>query len=192
MLLHLSVRTRAIVLAFEAFALIAATAWMFLRLADVAAETLRTRLLGRGQAGVIAILPPTRKTVKALILGVAAIDVLDRLGFNVTALMAGLGVGGIAVALAAQKSIENLFGAFMLYGDQPVRVGDFCRFNERVGTVEAIGLRSTRTDARSLVSIPNADFAGLALENYSQRDKSGSTRRSDCSMRPHPTRCASC
>jgi MscS family membrane protein len=172
-LLHLSVQAQAIVSALEAFVLIAAIAWVFLRLADVASEILRTRLLRRDQTAVIAILPPGRKTVKAMILVVAAIAMLDRLGFNVTALVAGLGVGGIAVALAAQKSLENLFGAFMLYGDRPVRVGDVCRFDGRLGTVEDIGLRSTRvrTLDRTVVSIPNADFAGLQLENYSQRDK---------------------
>ena len=87
--------------------------------------------------------------------------------------LAGLGVGGIAVALAAQKSIENLFGGVTLYADQPVRVGDFCRFGDAIGTVEDIGLRSTRirTLDRTIVSVPNAEFANLQLENFSKRDK---------------------
>jgi MscS family membrane protein len=92
---------------------------------------------------------------------------------NVTALIAGLGVGGIAVALAAQKTLENLFGGITLYADRPVRVGDFCRFGDRVGTVEEIGLRSTRirTLDRTLVSVPNAEFSNLHLENYTARDR---------------------
>ncbi len=98
---------------------------------------------------------------------------LDNIDYKVTALLAGLGVGGIAVALAAQKSIENLIGAVTLYAAQPVRVGDFCRFGNTLGTVEEIGLRSTRvrTLENTLVSIPNAEFSSLHLDNYSKREK---------------------
>src|SRR5438128_2115729 len=98
---------------------------------------------------------------------------LQNFGFNVTGLIAGLGVGGLAVALAAQKTVENLFGSVSLVADQPVRVGDVCRFGDTVGTVEDIGLRSTRvrTVDRTLVTIPNAQFSTLALENLSQRDR---------------------
>ena len=90
-----------------------------------------------------------------------------------TAFVAGLGIGGVAVALAAQKSVENLFGGVTLYADQPVRVGDICRFDGRLGTVEEIGLRSTRlrTLDRTIVTVPNADFSNMHLENYTQRDK---------------------
>jgi MscS family membrane protein len=91
----------------------------------------------------------------------------------VTGLIAGLGVGGIALALAAQKTIENLFGGVTLIADQPVRVGDFCRFGSNIGTVEDIGLRSTRvrTLDRTLVSIPNGEFSQTQLENFGQRDR---------------------
>jgi MscS family membrane protein len=77
------------------------------------------------------------------------------------------------VALAAQKSIENLIGAAVLYMATPVRVGDFCRFGDNVGTVEEIGLRSTRirTQDRTVITIPNADFAAMPLENFSEREK---------------------
>jgi MscS family membrane protein len=95
------------------------------------------------------------------------------LSVNVMALIAGLGVGGIAVALAAQKTIENLFGGVTLIADRPVRPGDFCRFGDRVGTVEEIGLRSTRvrTLDRTIVTIPNAEFSTLQLENFAERDQ---------------------
>jgi MscS family membrane protein len=87
--------------------------------------------------------------------------------------VAGLGVGGIAVALAAQKTIENLFGGVTLFADRPVRVGDFFRYGDQVGTVEEIGLRSTRvrTLDRTVVSIPNAQFSNMALENFAKRDR---------------------
>jgi MscS family membrane protein len=87
--------------------------------------------------------------------------------------LAGLGVGGLAVALAAQRSLENLFGGITLIVDQPVHVGDLCRFGDRIGTVEDIGLRSTRirTPERTLVTIPNGEFASLQIENFAQRDR---------------------
>jgi MscS family membrane protein len=77
------------------------------------------------------------------------------------------------VALAAQKTIENLFGAIALISDRPVLVGDFCQFGGQVGTVEDIGLRSTRirTNDRTLVTIPNSSFSTMTIENYSRRDR---------------------
>ena len=89
-----------------------------------------------------------------------------RLPVPLAALLAGFGVGGLAVALAAQKTVENLFGGVTLYADQPVKVGDFCRFGDKIGTVEEIGLRSTRvrTLDRTLVTVPNAEFSTLQLE----------------------------
>jgi MscS family membrane protein len=98
---------------------------------------------------------------------------LDSFGFDVTALLAGLGIGGLAVALALQKTLENLFGGATLIADRPVQVGDFCRFGDKVGTVEEIGLRSTRvrTLDRTVVTIPNADFSTMQLENFARRDR---------------------
>jgi MscS family membrane protein len=77
------------------------------------------------------------------------------------------------VALAAQKTIENLFGGVSVIGDRPVLVGDVCRFGDRVGTVMHIGLRSTRlrTPERTVISVPNAQFSAMSLENISARDK---------------------
>jgi MscS family membrane protein len=82
-------------------------------------------------------------------------------------------VGGLAVALAAQKTIENFFGGVSVLTDRPVLVGDFCQFGGQVGTVEDIGLRSTRirTLDRTLVTIPNSQFSTMTLENYSRRDQ---------------------
>src|SRR5439155_4038801 len=104
---------------------------------------------------------------------VAFIAALQNFGFNVTGLIAGLGVGGLAVALAAQKTVENLFGSVSLVADQPVRLGDVCRFGDTVGTIEVIGLRSTwvRSVDRTLVTIPNAQVSTLAPGDPSQRDR---------------------
>jgi MscS family membrane protein len=95
----------------------------------------------------------------------------DNLGIPLTPVLAGLGVGGVAVALAAQSTIENLIGGFTLFMDRPVRVGDVCRFGDKVGTIEEIGLRSTRvrTLDDTVVSIPNGAFSKMQLENCSRQ-----------------------
>ena len=91
----------------------------------------------------------------------------------VIAVLAGLGVGSVAVALAAQKTLENLIGAITLYSARPVSPGDFCRFGKILGTVEEIGLRSTsiRTLDRTLVHVPNSVFSSMDIENFSARDR---------------------
>ena len=103
---------------------------------------------------------------------IAVILWLENLGFQVTTLLAGLGIGGLAIALAAQKSIENLIGAVTLFGSAPVRVGDFCQFGSNSGTVEEIGLRATkiRTFDSTVVHVPNAAFADMQLENFNERE----------------------
>ena len=97
--------------------------------------------------------------------------VSNQLGAPLYGLVAGLGVGGLAVALAVRPALENVLGSVALFADKPVRVGDFCRFGEDLGTVEAIGLRSTRLRKLddTLVSIPNADFAQRELTNFTRR-----------------------
>jgi len=98
---------------------------------------------------------------------------LQILGAPVTGLIAGLGVGGLAIALAAQGTLENFISGIILYTDRPVRVGDFCRFGDQRGTVEDVGLRSVkiRTVDRTLITMPNASFAKMQLENLTQRDR---------------------
>ena len=125
------------------------------------------------QAVSYSVLPLGRQVLKLSLFLVAILGVLDVWGYNTTAILAGLGVGGLAVALAAQKTIENLFGGISVIGDRPVLVGDVCRFGDRTGTVMHIGLRSTRirTPDRSIISIPNAQFSSMELENISGRDK---------------------
>ena len=114
-----------------------------------------------------------RRTLITFVILLTLLAVLQNVGFNVTGLVAGLGIGGLAVALAAQKSLEHFFGGLSLVADQPIRVGDFCRFGDRTGTVEDIGLRSTRvrTVDRTLVTIPNAEFSCMQIENFSRRDR---------------------
>jgi len=155
----------------KALAVVAAT-WFLLRGVDVAGDLVRERLERRGQAPAVQFVPLGRKAVKVVLVVFAALAALDTFGFNVTTLVAGLGIGGLAVALAAQKTVENLFGGVTVLADRPVQVGDFFRWRDQVGTVEEIGLRSTRirTLDRTLVSIPNAEFSTIQLENFAKRD----------------------
>ena len=108
-----------------------------------------------------------------VVVTVIALMALQRLGVPVAGLIAGVGVGGLAIALAAQSTLENFIGGIILYADQPVKVGDFCKFGNRRGVVEDVGLRSVkiRTLDRTIVAVPNADFARLQLENYADRDR---------------------
>lgn len=157
----------------EQVAAIVVVAWLLLRALDVLGRMAETGLAAAGRTAAIAVVPVGRKATKVVLLALSALAVLQNLGVNVTGILAGLGIGGLAVALAAQKTVENLFGGLALILDQPVRVGDVCRFGDTLGTVEEVGLRSTRvrTLDRTLVSIPNAEFSALQLENFTRRDK---------------------
>jgi MscS family membrane protein len=150
-----------------------AVTWGLIRLTHNMFETAREHLVANGRAGAAAIIPLMRKMSKATIVVLALIFLLQNWGFDVAAIIAALGVGGIALALASQKSVENLFGGIMISLDQPIRVGDFGNFGDFVGTVEDIGLRSTRirTLGRTVVSIPNSEMASMRLETFAPRDK---------------------
>jgi MscS family membrane protein len=93
-------------------------------------------------------------------------------GIGITPIIAGLGVGGLAVALAIRPTLENIMGGFVLFADKPVRVGEFCSFGDKLGTVEEIGLRSTRLRGldRTVITVPNADFAQMQIVNFTRRD----------------------
>jgi MscS family membrane protein len=99
--------------------------------------------------------------------------VLRYFGIDATAALAGLGIGGIAVALSAQKTLENVIGGLSIIFDRAVRVGDFIKVGTTAGTVEYVGLRSTRirTLDRTVVSVPNGQIATASVETTSDRDK---------------------
>jgi len=152
---------------------VVALAWLALRLFDLFAQRIARRLETRGLVGATILLKPATRLLKLVVLVGAGLLWLDNLGYKVTTLLAGLSISGVAVALASQKSLENIFGAVTLYASQPVKVGDFCRFGEKFGTIEEIGLRATRirTLDRSVITVSNAEFANMHLENLSARDR---------------------
>ncbi|MBV9404660.1 MAG: mechanosensitive ion channel family protein, partial [Acidobacteriaceae bacterium] len=144
-----------------------------MRVVDVISDRAVSRLDPRQRAVSYSVFPLFVRIIKIFILCIAILFVLSQWGYSTSTILAGVGVGGIAVALAAQKTIENLFGSFSVITDRPVLVGDFCQFGNQTGTVEDIGLRSTRirTLDRTVVTIPNSVFSTMTLENYSRRDR---------------------
>jgi MscS family membrane protein len=132
-------------------------------------------LLGhrRGLSGSAAALRLVRRLLDGIVLFAGLLFTLHHFGINLTATLAGLGVGGIAVALAAQKTLENVIAGVSLIVDQAVRVGDFLNLGDIQGTVEEVGLRSTRirTVDRTIVSLPNGQIANMKLETLSVRDR---------------------
>ena len=134
-----------------------ASAVLCLRLIDLLADYLRAVIVPEERRTSLAALILLRKVAKALILALLTVQILEILGFDVTTAIAALGIGGLALALGAQKTVENLVGSVNVVADRPVEVGDFCKFGDISGTVEDIGIRSTkvRTSARTIVTVPN-------------------------------------
>lgn len=143
------------------------------RLIDVFSSFGERRMTRKGNMGGLSAMMFFRRSIKFIIIAIGIITILDTFGFDVTTGIAALGIGGIALALGAQKTVENLVGSLTVIFDQPVRVGDFCKVGDTVGTVEKIGMRSTRirTLARTIVTIPNGDFSAQRIENYAHRDR---------------------
>ncbi len=147
--------------------------WAGLRSVEVAFSAAAQAPWTRANARLAGLLPIGRKTSKVVLLALGLVAVLNELGFQVASLLAGLGIGGIALALAAQKTVENLFGSVAIGVDQPFRVGDFVKVEDVVGTVEAIGMRSTRirTLDRTVVTIPNGKLSEMRAETFAARDR---------------------
>ncbi|MGP1397265.1 MAG: mechanosensitive ion channel family protein [Inquilinaceae bacterium] len=150
-----------------------AAAWLLWRMTDAVAGATLDRMSRRGQLTAYSTVSFASRVGKGLIAAFFFVFSLRALGVDVTAGLAALGIGGLAIALGAQKLFENLIGSMTLIADRPVRVGDFCRFGDTLGTIEEIGIRSTRvrTLDRTVVTVPNGEFSSLQLENYSRRDR---------------------
>ncbi|AXB58069.1 mechanosensitive ion channel family protein [Flavobacterium fluviale] len=143
------------------------------RLTDFVSMYTRSRMTRRGRISAVSAILFLSRTTKAAIVFIGIIAILGIIGVDVTAGLAALGIGGIALALGAQKTIENFVGSVSLIADQPLRVGDYCRVDDIKGTVESIGMRSTmlRTSARTIVTIPNGQLSASKIENFAHRDR---------------------
>jgi MscS family membrane protein len=145
-------------------------AWLLFNLIDVASEYIE-RLTDRIDSRLDEQLVPIfRKSAKVFITVLAGLQVIDQMGADVKGLLAGLGLGGLAFALAARDSLANIFGSVVILADRPFRVGDWIEADGVEGTVEEIGFRSTRirTFAKTLVTVPNSVVANWAVNNWSE------------------------
>jgi len=149
------------------------TVWVMFSGLNLIFEIYSDRLHQNNRPGAVVLLRPAANAIKLLVALGAVLLWLDNIGVNITTLLAGLGVGGVAVALALQKPMEDVFGAVTLYSQQPIRIGDFCQVGTVLGTVEEIGLRTTRlrTLNDTIIAVPNSKLASEPIDNISARQK---------------------
>ncbi|MFZ0761090.1 MAG: mechanosensitive ion channel family protein [Candidatus Sulfotelmatobacter sp.] len=154
-------------------AVIIGGSWILWRVIRWFLQRVRNRALAHGHSGTGSLMLLGERIIKALVFTTALFLILGILGVDLTTVLAGVGIGGLAIGFGAQQTIANLFGGVSVLGDEVIRVGDVCKFGDRTGTVEDIGLRSTRvrTEERTLLAIPNGTVATLNVENLSRRDK---------------------
>ncbi|GAC1673141.1 MAG: hypothetical protein PVS2B2_06090 [Candidatus Acidiferrum sp.] len=147
--------------------------WVITHLTRAGAKRIGASLAGRGMLAERSIVSLVRRFLEVVIFLSIGIGLLHNLGVDVTTALAGVGIGGLALGLGAQKTFENLFGGVSILFDKALQVGDTCKIGAQTGTVEDIGLRSTkiRTPERTLLSIPNGTVATATLENYRFREK---------------------
>ncbi len=146
--------------------------WLLLRIIDSTFIRAEQHSQRHKRVEQIAIIGLARRLVKVSLLVIAVIVIFGNLGFDLTTGIATLGLGGLALALGAQKTVENLVGSVVVVADRPVRVGDYIKFGKYDGIVQEIGIRSTRirTFERSIVTIPNGEFASMQIENFTAKD----------------------
>lgn len=149
-----------------------ATIWLiFIVAIRAAAVVIRIREMGL-YALDAQLVRLVAKLVAVLLTLYVLVNLADQLGIPVVPMLAGLGVGGLAMALAVRPTLENVVAGFVLFADTPVRVGEFCAFGDKKGVVESIGLRSVRLRGldRTVTVVPNAEFCQLQIVNFSRRD----------------------
>lgn len=153
--------------------LIIAWCWVFFRFIDLMKTVLAAKFIAQDKPLAVYLLRPAGTVIKIIAFCIGSLSWLENLGFNASTLLAGLGIGGLAIALAAQKTVENIIGAITLYTSAPVKIGNFCRFDKHLGVVEEIGLRATRirTLDRSVIYVANAKFIDMNIENFSERER---------------------
>jgi MscS family membrane protein len=147
--------------------------WLLSRMIDSIAAIAGHRLQRRTGVTHSSTIWLMQRAAKVVVGLVGILLLLKLADVELTAILTGMGIGGLAFAFAAQKTIENLFGGVMITSDQSIRVGDTCRVGDVTGAIVDIGIRSTRirTLNRTIVSIPNGQTAAVSIENFSERDK---------------------
>jgi MscS family membrane protein len=161
----------AILLVAVKFFAIASVVWAAYRAVDVGAAVLESYAAGTDTKYDDLLIPLLRSSAKIFIAAFGTVFLADNLNINITGLLAGLGIGGIAFALAAQDTVKNFFGSVTVLLDRPFQVGDWVVIGKIEGTVETVGFRSTRirTFYNSLVTLPNSNLISAEVDNYGAR-----------------------
>ena len=150
-------------------------AWYLFRLTGVVESLLRKRAADPADWVETGLVPLFVSSIRIVVVMVSGLVIAQNLGYSVSGLIASLGLGGAAIALASQDTIANLFGSFMILADRPFRVGDWIKGDGFEGVVEEIGFRSTRirTFGQTVESIPNRRLADITIENIDRRKDAG-------------------
>jgi MscS family membrane protein len=172
-LLQINVRVASFINAAARGLVLIAIFWGLLRLIRIAQRRMEANAFEHGQVQARTLIPLLGNFLRVTLVIVAMLVALAQFGYPVGTLLTGLGIGGIAIALAAQKTVEHLFGSVSLAADKAFRVGDWVRAGTTEGAVERIGLRSTsfRTNERTVVRIPNGKLADERIETFGERDR---------------------
>ena len=149
------------------------TLWLLIRLTDILGKYLFSKVVKTSSKLDDQLVPIFQKTAKVFLYILAIIYLIQAFGYSISGIVAGLGIGGLAVAMAAKDTIANLFGSIMLISDRPFRVGDWIKVGDDEGYVEQIGLRSTRirTFPKTLITVPNSVIANASINNFSRMPK---------------------
>jgi MscS family membrane protein len=171
--LELPPAAHGLALAAVSAAAVVAVFWLLWRSIDTLVELVVERSWAAGDASARSTIIVGGNLLKAAVMVTGAVTTAATFGYPVATVLAGLGIGGIAFAFGAQKTVEHLFGSIALAADQPCRVGDVVKVDDVIGQVEHIGSRSTRirTPDRTLVTIPNGRLADSRIESYAARDR---------------------
>jgi len=147
--------------------------WVIFRLSDLVTQLLHRVLMRSDEEMAQQLTPLIRQALRWTVAILGSILIIQNLGYSVTSLLTGVGIGGLAVALAAQDTIANFFGTVVMFTDKPFKIGDWVKFKNVEGTVEEIGFRSTRvrTFANSVMVVPNKLIMSEIVENWSRMRK---------------------
>ena len=153
--------------------LILDVAWFFFNMVDMVDHYLTKWAVRTESVLDDQLVPLVRKTLRVFIVIMAGLMAIQSFGYPITGVLASLGIGGLAFALAAKDTVSNIFGSLMIIFDRPFLIGDWIKAGDMEGTVEEIGFRSTkiRTFAKTLISVPNNIIANMALDNISRRPR---------------------
>ncbi|MBD3347037.1 MAG: mechanosensitive ion channel [Chitinivibrionales bacterium] len=147
--------------------------WLCFRIIDIVGVYLLHRIVKTSSRLDDQLVPIFQKTIKVFLFILGMVYIIQALGYSVSGIIAGLGIGGLAVAMAAKDTLANFFGSMMILADRPFKKGDWIKIQDNEGVVEEIGFRSTRirTFPKTLISIPNSVLANESIDNYTRMPK---------------------